>query len=99
MITCLSPQLKDVIIDALGLPEDDQLTREIRAMIDCSPGSALIFGDKCPPCAAAGKSKTKRAPSAYQQFMGTCMKENQTGDAKETMKSCVDRWNAQKGGK
>lgn len=41
------------------------------------------------------KGKKKRAPSAYNIFIGSCVKEK-TGPVTERFKSCVIEWKEQK---
>jgi len=59
-------------------------------LLDCRTGQPIELGK-------AGKVKrAKRAPSAYNIFLGQCVK-GKTGDIKVRFKSCVEEWKKKKG--
>ena len=97
-IKCLSPQVRDVLIEVLEDLEVDSATIEtLRGMVACD--DAAIEYETAParqtppaPVAEAATPRKKRAPSAYQQHTGECMKGGH-----RTMSECAAAWRAKKG--
>jgi len=99
-IKCLSPQVRDVLVEVLEDLEVDSATIEtLRGMVACD--DAAIEYETAParqtppapaPAAEAATPRKKRAPSAYQQHTGECMKGGH-----RSMKECAAAWRAKKG--
>ena len=82
-IRCLAPELKQLLHDQTGDPR-------IGKIPDCENGEAIGFSKR-------GGGGT-RAPSAYNLYMGACIKERPPGmPVPERMKSCAVEWKKRKG--
>lgn len=89
-IPCMSKSLKQAI---LNFTDDPQTTKAVNEIATCPTG---IIMDLC-----LGGTKTGRQPSAYQQFIGQCMKSKPIkgkpfGEAAKYMKECSAQWKQQK---
>ena len=81
--TCISSDAKDLLLEAF--PANTEL--------------ATFLKDDMATCAVEGKpKKAKRAPSEYNIFIGSCLKEQGFGDAGANMKKCAALWKAQQKG-
>ena len=102
-IPCLSKGIKETLKDTVAEPE---LHKMIDDMPTCPAGITLNF---CPVDFSAGQGTRrqhhdhqKRAPSAYNLFIKTCMstkpiKGKPFGAAGQFMKECATEYKAQKG--
>jgi len=77
-------------------PIDDKRAK----LIDCSTGKEIdlceLIANRCGGRAKAGaKARGKRAPSAYNQFIGSCVR-GKTGAITERFKACVEEWKKRK---
>lgn len=100
-ISCLSDKLKSEIVNELRKTGTDENTEDfINSLPDCKEGLPVGIGEF--KVKQSGKAKTKREPSAYNQFISKCMKEadiSGTGKkASSVMKSCAVEWKKQKAG-
>ena len=89
-INCLGRQAKAELAKLLG-PEHAKTIDEFPA---CRDGQEVGFGGR------GGGGKGTRAPSAYQAFIGRCMKERGVksfGEAPAAMKHCAGEWRKSKG--
>lgn len=84
-ITCLHPDVKEAMIDALeDMGISKKIINKVKKLSDCEDEEQEIgFG--------RGGSKGKRAPSAYQQHTSECMKSG------HTMADCAAQWKKKKG--
>lgn len=92
---CLSPRVKELLSSSLG-SDYPSLRPLLAGIADCPPGGKLL--ELCP--AGAGGARVKRAPSAYNAWIGTCMKAKNIkgfGNAAPAMKACAAEWKRQKG--
>lgn len=78
------------------LPEVPELQDVIDELNSCQPcpTAMKIEGTMTPKTSA----KTGRKLSAYQVFMGECMRPQAKGGRGIPMKNCVDEWNDKKKG-
>ncbi|MDP2872753.1 MAG: hypothetical protein Q8P31_09475 [Bacillota bacterium] len=91
MITCMSEELKTLLVELLKeAGADGETVSKVMLMKKCQDDSPLNVEKK------QGKTKTKREPSAYQQHMSTCMKQP-SDNKKDLMRSCAKDWSAKKG--
>lgn len=98
-VPCLSKSIKKLLTDSVAEPE---LHKQIADMPECPKGYTLQF---CPISAGGGRrqhteTREKRAPSAYNVFIGSCMKSKPIkgkpfGEAGKFMKECAAAWKQQ----
>lgn len=105
-LECISPDLLALIED---LPMTTKTKMILQAAPPCTTKWALkvdavrkLEGEECPPCpttssssdnSSSKKSSGKRKKSAYNVFIGECIKERPEGQAvSERMKTCGPRW-------
>jgi hypothetical protein len=96
-IKCLSPQVRDMLVEILEeLAVDDTILKTLREMASCK--DAAIEYETAPAAPAhqekedAATPRKKRAPSAYQQHTSECMKGGH-----RSMSECAAAWRAKKG--
>lgn len=96
-IRCIDPVLKDELLKQVDDPG-------LRALPKCGDGSPIGFavapGDlvRAPkPGDVQRGPRQKRAPSAYNIFIGSCMKAKTGVAFPERMKSCAIEYKAKKG--
>ena len=101
-ISCLSQAIKDVLKENTH----PKFHPEIDEFPTCGIGMVLQlcpFDPEKHKTKARKKSGEKRPPSAYNQFISSCMKSKPIkgkpfGAASEFMKECAVEWRQQKGG-
>lgn len=86
---CMADSLKDTI---RKFTDDPQTHRILETVATCPAGEIMNL--------CSGSSK-KRAPSAYQQFIGECMRSKPIkgkpfGTASKYMKECSLEWKSRK---
>ncbi len=94
---CLSTDLKKVLKGAVG---DADLIKMIDKVSTCPRGTVMQLCPAGTNSRGAGP-KTKRAPSAYNIFIGECMRSKPIkgkpfGAAAKFMKECSVEWKAKK---
>ena len=93
-IKCLSPKVRDLLMEILEeLEVDGTILETLREMASCK--DAAIEYETAPAHQEkedAATPRKKRAPSAYQQHTGECMKGGH-----RTMSECAAAWRAKKG--
>ena len=99
-IKCLSPKVRDMLVEILEeLEVDATVLKTLQEMVACD--DAAIEYETAParqappapaPAAEAATPRKKRAPSAYQQHTGECMKGGH-----RSMSECAAAWRAKKG--
>jgi len=83
---CLGKLIKDTLSEKLpGLAD---VLEEIPT---CEEDANIELCMNEPREATKGSGRKKRAPSAYNRYTGSCMKEG------NSMKECASRWKTQKG--
>lgn len=86
-LTCLSPEAREFVLSEMRtMPAATRatFTKLINAVAECPSGQSVGVA-----VGGAGKGgKTKRAPSAYNNFVGGCMKSG------KNMKDCSAEWKA-----
>jgi len=96
-IKCLSPEVRDILVELLEEMEIDTTTiQTLRDMAACE-NATIEYEDKAArhtpePSSGGGTPRKKRAPTAYQQHTGECMKGGH-----KTMAECAAMWRAKKG--
>ena len=93
-IPCLAPKVKELLSSAPG-SDYPSLRPLLAGVADCPDGKLLNL---CP--AGAGGTRAKRAPSAYNLFIGSCLKAKNIhgfGNAAPAMRECAAAWKRQKG--
>ena len=84
-IRCLRPDVKAQLVKLTGDPR-------IHSVPECEDGSAIGFHR-----GRGGGGGAKRAPSAYNVFMGQCVKAKGNGrPVQERFSECVVEWKAKK---
>ena len=105
VITCISDDVSGIIIRAIKLApqlSDDTKVRAINAIRQtppCSIPQTIQIQTKQEGEGRSGR-KQKREPSAYQTFIGNCLREKKIksfADAPAKMKECATAWRAHKG--
>jgi len=93
MITCISKNLKDILIEELiSRDVDDNVINNLNSIPECKDGSQIGF---------LNSEKAKKPKSRYQSFMSECMRSKNIkkfGDASKAMKECATEWNRLKEG-
>ena len=96
-IACMNPWLKSALISALeemaeaeAAFDSSTYLQSLEDIPDCSGKKPIEFAEEAKPAATTERTKTKRAPSAYQQHTGECMR------AGGTMKECAAKWREKK---
>lgn len=89
-LTCLSPEARDLVLSEMhhikGEKAREVFTRLVNQVTECPVGQEIGV-----EMAQAGKGgKAKRAPSAYNVYVGSCMKQG------KNMKQCSADWKAGK---
>lgn len=85
IVTCLADGLKSL----LGSELSPEQAEKIQRVPSCEGDELIGFGD------TKGGVKTKRQPSVYNKFIGTCMKSKNIkgfGQAGPAMKECAIDW-------
>lgn len=84
VIRCLAPSLKELLLERTGDPR-------LHAVRECDDGSLIqiISGRR------EGGVRRTRAPSAYNEFIGRCVKAK-VGPVTERFRECVTDWNRRK---
>lgn len=102
VITCISTLAKLAIIDRAKktklTPEENEMVGNLADVPECSDDAFLKIG--VVSGSRKGESKTKRAPSEYNLFIGKCMKEGKIkkfSEAPSVMRSCALEWKKTKG--
>jgi len=96
-IKCLSPQVRDILVELLEELEVDTTTiQTLRDMAACE-NATIEYEDKAArhtpePSSGGSAPRKKRAPTAYQRHTGECMKGGH-----KTMAECAAMWRAKKG--
>ena len=90
---CLSREVRDLLHGALDerVPHLNELLARIP---DCPSGQLINL------CSATRGLREKRAPSAYNIWIGSCMKGKNIkgfGNAAPAMKECAAAWQTQQG--
>ena len=88
-IPCLHPKLKELI--AREFQSED--LSWLKGVADCRQGVVVEL------CGGRGRGAGKRAPSAYNLFVGECFKRHGVksfGQAGGVMKQCAAEWRARK---
>ncbi len=102
-IVCANEKVKEAIRVAAyrtDVPKQiiDVLLQTLDEIPECENGYPVGFGT--PKAAGGGRqAHEKRAPSAYNQFIGTCMKEKHIkgfGEAAGAMKQCAAEYHKAK---
>lgn len=99
-ISCLSNKLKSEIVNEFRQSgaSDEKVEDFVNNLPDCGEGAPVEIGEFKPK--KGGGVKTKRAPSAYNQFISKCMKAADikgTGKkASSVMKQCALEWKRSK---
>ena len=86
VIRCLAPSLKELLLERTGDPR-------LHAVRECDDGSLIqiISGRR------EGGVKRTRAPSAYNEFIGRCVKEKGNGrPVTERFRECAADWKRRK---
>ena len=96
-IKCLSPQVRDILIEVLEDLEVEPATIEALRGMDACENAAIEYetaSHQTPTREAPTPPTTrkKRPASAYQQHTGECMKGGH-----KTMSECAALWRAKKG--
>lgn len=85
-ISCINPDLKEIILQEVDDPG-------LRALPECADGSAIGFS--FPDARDTGRRK--RAPSAYNRFMGDCIRGGSADvPVPQRMKACSVQWKEKK---
>ena len=91
LLTCLSSEAKALIEKELSHiqdPETKKIFRQIvEVVVNCEEGKTI--GVEVVQSGRRGTGE-KRAPSRYNLFVGSCMKEG------KDMKTCAAKWTAEK---
>lgn len=84
---CLGAEAKELLVR-----EFPQLAKKINALPACPEPQEIVL------CPCRGKqSGAKRPPSAYNRFIGSCLKERPAGTpVSEAMTGCAARWRQEK---
>ena len=92
-IACMDLRLKRALVEALKKMEANDVDfdssaylQSLKAMPDCNGEEPIEFTEE----AKKGRKKSNRAPSAYQQHTGECMR------AGRTMQECAAEWREMK---
>lgn len=81
---CLGTEVKQAIVR-----EFPQLAKRVNAVPTCPEPEEIVM---C-PCRDRGQPRAKRPPSAYNRFIGTCLKQRpENTPVSEAMKSCAAKW-------
>ena len=64
-------------------------------LIDCSSGKEIDLCEVINRCGHKVRAGGKRAPSAYNIFIGSCVK-GKSGPIKQRFKSCVEDWKSKR---
>lgn len=99
-IACMNPWLKSALVSALEEMAEAEAAFDSSAYLqsledipDCKGKKPIEFAEEAQqaqPGATTVRTKPKRAPSAYQQHTGECMR------AGGTMKECAAKWREKK---
>ena len=89
--TCISKNVKDLLAERFPV-----LRTKIDNIPECAQPSDINL------CAAPtdGRKRSKREPSAYNMFIGKCMKDQNIhgrAEAPEAMRICAAAWQRSKG--
>jgi len=88
-IPCLSKEFKDAINKEF---KNDRVAAMLDEIETCKPGHLINL---CPRSSRG--EKQKREPSAYQQFVGQCLREKHLhGFDPGAMKDCAGQWQEMK---
>lgn len=98
-ISCLSNKVKSTLINELRIDDisDEKAEDFLNNLSACGKGIPVEIGEIKPE--KGRKAKTKRKPSAYNLFIGKCMKEDNIkslGKVPARMKQCALEWKKQK---
>ena len=92
-IACMDLRLKRALVEALKKMEaadmdfdSSDYLASLKAMPDCSGEEPIEFAEET----KKGRKKSNRAPSAYQQHTGECMR------AGNSMQECAAMWREKK---
>lgn len=101
-LSCIGPQAKSAIAEEIGRAaitetEKVELNQFLKTFPTCGTGIPIEIGE-----VQTGKKgkRAKRAPSAYNLFIGQCMKGKKIkafGEASGKMKECASEWRQRKG--
>jgi len=93
-IICIGTDVKTAI---LGRINSRDLSAQIQAIPECTLSDAIELTE-VKRTRKERREKEKRAPSAYNTFIGTCMKKahiKSFGEAGPEMRKCAAEWKAQ----
>jgi len=92
-IACMDLRLKRALVEALTKMEANDVdfdksafVQSLKAMPDCDGEEPIEFAEET----KKGRKKSNRAPSAYQQHTGECMRGG------HTMQECAAMWREKK---
>ena len=92
-IACMDLQLKRALVEALKKMEaadvdfdSSAYLQSLKAMADCDGEEPIEFAEET----KKGRKKSNRAPSAYQEHTGECMR------AGNSMQECAAMWREKK---
>ncbi len=92
-IACMDLGLKRAVVEALKKMEandedfdSSEFVKTLKAMPFCDGEEPIEFAEET----KKGRKKSNRAPSAYQQHTGECMR------AGNTMQECAAKWREKK---
>lgn len=91
-VPCLGYRIKKTLVEGLG----DSVAETVKKIPTCDDQLAIQF---CEQISRGELPKAKRArrTSAYQVFMGTCLKErHKEGFDPGAMKTCAAQWREEK---
>ena len=100
VVTCISPALKKILQAEAHHVTDVKVRQTFETLLketpDCQNGGVVgleLEGER-----GTGKEKrTKRPPSAYNLFIGSCIKERPKDQpVPQAMKGCALRWRQQR---
>lgn len=90
VLTCLSPEVKKMFGDEMGAIQDPEVrgvfAELVSVVADCPTGQAVGIEVKE---TETGARRTKRAPSAFNNFVRQCATGGQ-----RSLKECAGLWNA-----
>lgn len=94
-LSCLSPQLKLILQqEARHITDEAEkgvYLKLLEALLDCPKGILIGLEDQ-----GQKRSRTKRAPSAYNLHMKKCASSKAKGGEGRDFKACAVAWKARK---